>query len=99
MDPEHVGRRMHLPHPALGERLPLGEDAVGHLPHLAPGGKHEHDAVAGLDQRDHRAARRDRLVVGVGVEEDDRGRPPIVPSRTDAGRPPARKPRTAARSP
>ena len=38
---------------------------------LAPGGEHQHDAGAGVGEAAHRAPGEDRLVVGVGVHDDN----------------------------
>jgi hypothetical protein len=56
--------------PAHGQRH-LRPDQRRAEPLLAGGGQHEDDPPAGRGQARHRAAGEDRLVVGMGVEEDD----------------------------
>ena len=58
--------------PPVDERLAVGE-VVGRLAVVAVGAHDEHDPVALGRGPGHRAARQPGLVVGVGVDEHDRG--------------------------
>ncbi len=61
-----------LAHPAIGERLAVVEEPVVDLAVLTLGCDDEHHAVPFVGGAGERTARRDRLVVGVGVEGDER---------------------------
>ena len=74
--------------------LAVGEHAGDGLALLAPGADHEHDPVAGRGRLGHGAAGGDGLVVGVGVEADERRHGGTLPSprRPASQAPPACRP-------
>ena len=71
-DAERGGRCRRLLAPAVDERLAVGE-VVGRLAVGAVGAHDEHDPVALGRRPRHRPARQPGLVVGMGVDEHDRG--------------------------
>jgi len=89
-DPEDAGGRLALPAADAGQAGVVDGPVVGRVQgaELTTGGDDEHDRHPGRRQTGHRAAREDRLVVGMGVHEHDR-HPSIVahspsgPHRTD----------------
>ncbi len=72
VDPEQFRGFDGLGPPVLAQRA--GDLGAGpHLTVLAVGREDEHDPGTAVREQPHRAAGEDRLVVGVGVEEDDGG--------------------------
>ena len=73
LDAEDLGRRARSPARAARQSVsPSSRKPSCDLAVLAPGGEHEDDAVPVGGRLGHRAAGGDRLVVGVGVEGDER---------------------------
>jgi hypothetical protein len=70
---------LRLGHPALGQRLAVGQEPLLHLAVLAAGGHHEHHPVSLLVRLAHDAATGDGLVIGMGVEGDQGGHGMTVP--------------------
>src|SRR5439155_1375873 len=71
VDAEYLVRPPQLLGADLGQAgARLGLVHVVDLPFLAPSGGHEHHPVPGLVGPHHDPTRRDRLVVGVGVDQE-----------------------------
>ena len=65
---EDRGRLVRLGHPALPQRLTIGQHPRHRFAVLTPSRRHQHDPVASRDRFGHGAAGRDRLVVGMSME-------------------------------
>src|SRR4051794_19595496 len=81
VDAECGGRVVHLGHPPLGDRLARRERVGRVLPQFAARREDEDDAVSLRLGACHGAPGRDRLVVGVRVEGDQRVRHESLPRR------------------
>ncbi len=71
VDPQGLGCTSGLSRTDCRERV--GARAIGDCAELSSGREHDHRAHLALVQQPKRAAGEDRLVVGVGVQEDGRG--------------------------